>query len=179
MQYPQSTMFLPQPNHQCNINPCPITTLLQNPSPTMLTTFTPVETPWTSTCKTAWRIAKEQAQAAEPHLTFFFMETPMPTCKSPLCCEAHHQYPNKYLFPWMSKSQYLYHLERSNYGFRMTLVPHQQLEVTPSQPDTLGPLPLHHLIVLPPQFIGGSHQEEDTRFLFHPQLRMTLHQYNQ
>jgi hypothetical protein len=103
MQHPQSTMFLPQPNHQCNINPCPIM-LLQSPSPTMPITFTPVETLWMLTCKTAQRIAKEQAQAAEPHLIFFFTETPMPICKNPLCCKAHHQYSNDYPFPWMGKS---------------------------------------------------------------------------
>jgi hypothetical protein len=103
----------------------------------------------------------------------------MPTCKNPLCHEAHHQYLNNYPFLWMGKSQYLCHLERSNYGFMMTPVPHQQLEVTPSQLDTLDPPPLHRPTVPPPQFIGGSHQEGDIRFHFHPQLRMTPHQYNQ
>jgi hypothetical protein len=59
------------------------------------------------------------------------------------------------------------------------LVPHQQLEVILSQQDIPGPPPLYHLTVPLPQFIGGSHQEGDTRFPFHHLLRMTLHQYNQ
>ena len=79
----------------------------------------------------------------------------------------------------MGKSQYLCYLERSNYGYMMTPMPHQQWGAIPSQQSTPGPPPLHCLIVLPPQFIEGSHQEGDTRFCFHPQLRMTLHQYNQ
>jgi hypothetical protein len=107
------------------------------------------------------------------------METPTPTCKSPLCHKAHHQYPNHYPFPWMGKSQYLCHLERSNSGFMMTPMPHQQPEVILSQLNTLDLSPLHHLTVPLPQFIGGSHQEGDTRFCFHPQLRTTPHQYNQ
>jgi hypothetical protein len=160
-------MFLLQPNHQCNINPCPIMSFLQSPSPTMPITFTPVEPLLTLTWKEARRKAKEQAQAAEPHLTFFFTETLMPICKNPLCQESHHQYPNNYPFPWMGKSQYLCHLERSNYGFMMTLVPHQQLEAILSQLDTLDLPPLYHPTVLPPQFVGGSHQEGDKRFLFH------------
>jgi hypothetical protein len=48
---------------------------LQNPSLTMPITFTPVEPLLTSTWKETRRIAKKQAQAAKPHLTFFFMET--------------------------------------------------------------------------------------------------------
>jgi hypothetical protein len=120
------------------------------------------------TCKTAQRIAKEQAQAAEPHLIFFFIEILMPTCKNPLCCKAHHQYPNNYPFSWMRKSQYLCHLKRSNYGFMTIPMPHQQPEAILSQLDTLDLPPLHCPTVLPPQFIEGSHQEGDIRFLFHP-----------
>jgi hypothetical protein len=79
----------------------------------------------------------------------------------------------------MGKSQYLCHLERSNYGFMMIPMPHQQLEVIPSQLDTLDPPPLHRLTVPPPQFIGKLQQQGDIRFPFHHPLRTTPHQYNQ
>jgi hypothetical protein len=67
----------------------------------------------------------------------------------------------------MGKSQYLYHLERLNHGYMMTPMPHQQWGAILSQQGTLGPPSLHHPIVLPPQFIGGSYQKGDIRFLFH------------
>jgi hypothetical protein len=47
--------------------------------------MTLVEPPLMSIWKEARRIAKEQAQAAEPHLTFFFTKTLTPICKNPLC----------------------------------------------------------------------------------------------
>jgi hypothetical protein len=89
----------------------------------------------------------------------YMQEPPLPREPSPVS--------EDYPFLWMGKSQYLCHLERSNYGYMMTPVPHQQWGAIPSQQGTPGPPPLHRPIVSLPQFIGGSHQEGDTRFLFH------------
>jgi hypothetical protein len=78
----------------------------------------------------------------------------------------------------MGKSQYLCHLERLNSGYKTIPMPHLQLEAIPLQQDTLDLLSLHCPIVLLPQFMEGSHQEEDTRYLFHFCHPQMTHQYN-